>query len=240
MIDPSPSLQQSVGWVERSDTHQRLCSWAMGFASLYPSYADMISRSRDMRRRLPTQTPYFEERQEPNNRTTVLRQNSNGASHGRTSEDHTPAQNCGPKEQPQDDCEEIIAEAMVAASHPGKRCTRSEARRLHADQREEDRGVAEAIRRTQFAPQIGRVSIGAVDADLLYQPRRKDLAEDAARKVRTREGRVEASVRERVVSMSSLPSAQLRTGRRDPRVSATRSSRYRVIHRGNAVANALR
>jgi len=28
-----------VGWVERSETHQSLRGAAMGFASLYPSYA---------------------------------------------------------------------------------------------------------------------------------------------------------------------------------------------------------
>jgi hypothetical protein len=31
---------QFVGWVERSDTHQGRCVEVMGFASLYPSYAD--------------------------------------------------------------------------------------------------------------------------------------------------------------------------------------------------------
>src|SRR5437762_2385646 len=35
-----------VGWAERSDTHQRRYSWAMGIASLHPSYTDMTSRSR--------------------------------------------------------------------------------------------------------------------------------------------------------------------------------------------------
>ena len=41
-------LASFVGWVERSDTHQRQRLWAMGFASLYPSYADTTSRSRDV------------------------------------------------------------------------------------------------------------------------------------------------------------------------------------------------
>src|SRR5207237_1668866 len=43
-----------------------------------------------------------------------------------------------------------------------------------------------------------RLSFGAVDADLLHQPRRQDAAENATRKAGAREGRAEASIRERV------------------------------------------
>src|SRR5437870_2578323 len=76
-----------------------------------------------------------------------FRQNSNGADHGRTTEDDTPTKDRGSKNQPQDDREEILAEAMVATGDTGKRRARSETRCLQADQREENRGVAQALRR---------------------------------------------------------------------------------------------
>src|SRR5947209_16724220 len=76
-----------------------------------------------------------------------FRQNSNGADHGRATEDDTPTKDCSPKNQPHDDREEIIAETLVATRDTGKRRARSEARRLQADECEEDRGVAQALRR---------------------------------------------------------------------------------------------
>src|SRR5215217_51464 len=100
----------------------------MGFASLYPSYASWKFVS-----------------EEPNDRATVFGKTGNGADHDRTPEDHTPTQDRGPKKQPHDNGEEIIAEAMVATGDAGKRRARSEARRLQVDQCEENRGVAQAI-----------------------------------------------------------------------------------------------
>src|SRR6202022_14511 len=67
-----------------------------------------------------------------------------------------------------------------------------------SDEREEDRGLAQALSRTQFAPQGRRLSLGALDADVLYQPRRQDLAKDATRAAAAGEGRVEAAVWKRV------------------------------------------
>src|SRR5712691_7806051 len=67
------------------------------------------------------------------------------------------------------------AKTLVAARHERERRARSASRRVQADQREEDRGLAEAFGGTQRAPQIRRLSLGAVDADLLHQPRRQEF-----------------------------------------------------------------
>ena len=75
-------------------------------------------------------------------------------------------------------------------------------RSVGSHEREKDRGVAETLRGEQFAPQIRRLSIGAVDADLLYQPRRKDAAENPARAAGAREGGIEASVRQGLMRAS--------------------------------------
>jgi hypothetical protein len=53
--------------------------------------------------------------------------------------------NRGPKNQPRDNREGIIAEAMVATGNPGKRRARSEARRLQAYQR---RKIAASLKRS--------------------------------------------------------------------------------------------
>ena len=87
-------------------------------------------------------SPSFEERQGTEPADDRFRQNSNGADHGRATEDDTPTKDCSPKNQPHDDREEIIAEAMVATGDTGKRRARSETRRLQADKRKENRGIA--------------------------------------------------------------------------------------------------
>jgi Protein of unknown function (DUF3175) len=53
------------------------------------------------------------------------------------------------------DCEEIVEQTVVAASHTGKRRARSQARRLQTDKREENRGVK------QSAEQSSRRKAGA-------------------------------------------------------------------------------
>jgi uncharacterized protein DUF3175 len=63
---------------------------------------------------------------------------------------------------------EVITKTLVAARDPGRRRARSEARRLYPARPEGDRGLAEALGRTQLAPQERRLSFGALDADLLY------------------------------------------------------------------------
>src|SRR2546429_8127054 len=87
---------------------------------------------------------------EPNDWATVFGKTKQEMelTHGRTPEDHTPTKDRSPKKQPHDDREEIIAEAMVATGDAGKRRARSETRRLQADECEENRGVAQALRRT--------------------------------------------------------------------------------------------
>jgi len=92
---------------------------------------------------------------------------------------------------------EGVAKALVAASNAGKRRARSETRRLQANQREENRSIAQALGGTKFTPQDGRLSLRALDADLLYQPRRQDLAENARRPIAARQDRTEAAVSSR-------------------------------------------
>src|SRR5579859_3060232 len=91
------------------------------------------------------------------------------------------------------------AKALVAARHARERCAGSEARRLQAEQRQEDRGFAEAIGGEKHAPQGGRLPFGAIDADILYQSRRPEFTESRARPSRAREGGTDASVREGIV-----------------------------------------
>ena len=73
-------------------------------------------------------------------------------------------------------------------------------RRLQTDKREENRGVPQTIGRTKFTPQDRRLSLGAVDADLLHQPRRQNFAESTTHAIGAREGRTEASVSPRLTS----------------------------------------
>src|SRR5229473_2589814 len=91
-----------------------------------------------------------------------------------------------------------IVKTLVAARHRAKRCARSQARRLQADRSEENRGITKALGGTEFAPQDRRLSLGALDADLLYQPCRQGPAEDATRPAGAGQGRIEAAVREGV------------------------------------------
>src|SRR6266542_491700 len=90
-----------------------------------------------------------------------------------------------------DQHEEVVTQALVTAGHAGKRRARSRARRVQTDQCEEDRGFTQAVRGTQFTPQDRRLSLGALDADLLYQPRRQEFAQSPARPAATREDRIE-------------------------------------------------
>jgi hypothetical protein len=59
------------------------------------------------------------------------------------------------------------------------------------------RGIAQALGGTKFTPQGRRLSLGALDADLLYQPRRQDVAKNATRPAAARQGGVEATVSSR-------------------------------------------
>ena len=94
-----------------------------------------------------------------------------------------------------------VVEAMVAARHTGKRCARSQTRRLHVTGPEADRSLAQALGRTQLAPQGRRLSLGAFDADVLYQPGRSNAAEDATRAAEPGQGRTEAAVRQRITTV---------------------------------------
>ena len=91
---------------------------------------------------------------------------------------------------------EDAAKTLVAARDRAKRRARSQARRLQADRPEENRSFAETLGGTQFAPQGRRLPLGALDADLLYQPRRQGPAEDPTRAAGAGQGRIEAGVRE--------------------------------------------
>src|SRR6185312_205852 len=112
------------------------------------------------------------------------------------------------------------SQALVAARHARKRRTRSEARRVQADEREKDRGIAEAIGGAQRAPQVGRLPLGLVDADFLHQPRRQKIAEDPARAAGAGEGGIETGVWAGVVTVPSKrrspPWSSLRAKRSNP------------------------
>jgi hypothetical protein len=84
-----------------------------------------------------------------------------------------------PKNRTKDKRTKGSAQALVTTRDPGEQRARSGAGRLHADRSEEDRGLAQALGGTQFAPQGRRLSLGAFNADLLHQPCRQDLAKDA-------------------------------------------------------------
>src|SRR5437868_7129947 len=131
---------------------------------------------------------------EPIRSVDVFRLYDMELTNGRTSKKHALT-----KSRDAQNHEKSIAEALVATGDPRKRCPRSQAWRLQTNKREEDCGVTETIGRAQFAPQGRGLSLGAFDADLLYQPRRQDAAEDPAHPIGAREGRVEAPVRARVI-----------------------------------------
>src|SRR5262252_3856125 len=70
--------------------------------------------------------------------------------------------------------------ALVAARYGEERRARSRSRGVQAHQCKENCHVAEAFGGTQRAPEIRRLSLRAIDADLLYQPRRQEAAENRA------------------------------------------------------------
>ena len=84
-----------------------------------------------------------------------------------------------------------------------ERCARSATRRLQADKSKEDRGFAQALGGTQFASQVGRLSLRALDADILYQPCRQGLAENQTRPPTARQDRAEAPVSSRRISAAN-------------------------------------
>jgi hypothetical protein len=77
---------------------------------------------------------------------------------GRTTETRASTENSNAQDNPQSqdikrnqdikqDVKEDIAKALVATRDARKRCDGSKARRLQADEREEDRGITEALGR---------------------------------------------------------------------------------------------
>lgn len=91
-------------------------------------------------------------------------------------------------------------QALVATRDAGERCARPEARRLQTSRSKKDRGLAEALRRTQFATQGQPLSISAVDAHVLHQSCRQDATGHAEETARTRQGRTQAPVSSRGIS----------------------------------------
>src|SRR5215831_19957013 len=89
--------------------------------------------------------------------------------------------------------------ALVAARHRKERRARSRSRGVQAHQCKENCHVAEALGGTQRAPKIRGLSLRAIDADLLYQPRRQEPAEHRTRPAGARENRVEAAVSSRMI-----------------------------------------
>src|SRR5881394_3943794 len=71
--------------------------------------------------------------------------------------------------------------ALVCARHEDEQRARSRTARLYEAQPARHCAVAEALRRPQQTPQERAVSLGDVDAELPYQPRRQRPFEIAAR-----------------------------------------------------------
>src|SRR5262249_53409737 len=89
-----------------------------------------------------------------------------------------------------------VAATLVTTRDARERRAGPEEGCVQADEREEDRLVLEAIGRAQLPPQVRRLSLGAVDADVLHQSSGQDPAEDATRAARGREAGAEAPVRQ--------------------------------------------
>src|SRR5882724_3282405 len=104
---------------------------------------------------------------------------SHGESDGHQSQ-NCNAQNCFKKEKTaceEDKRETRLVPALVAARGTRERCAGSQTRRVQTDECKENRSIAEALGGAQLAPQGRRLSLGAVDADVPYQPRGQDSAE---------------------------------------------------------------
>lgn len=69
--------------------------------------------------------------------------------------------------------ERQIFATMVAPGDRAQRRARPETGGVQARKRKEDRGVIEALRGKELTPQDRRLSLGALDADLLHQSRRQ-------------------------------------------------------------------
>src|SRR5690242_14473311 len=137
----------------------------------------------------------------------IFRLLADGASNGRstqTSQAQDFAAICEIR-PPQDGHKKDLAPPLVTARDARERRAGPEAGRVQADQREEDRLIVEAFGRALVASQVRRLSLRTLDADVLYQPRRQDPAEDATRAAGTREGGVEASVWEGLTSSRRKP-----------------------------------
>ena len=89
--------------------------------------------------------------------------------------------------------------------------------------------IATSLKRSaehSSAAQDRRLSLGAVDADLLYQPRQQEFAEDRACAARAREGGIEASVWSKITDV--VPGK--RSATRDPLPQAAIVARDETCH----------
>jgi hypothetical protein len=125
-----------------------------------------------------------------------------------------------------------IVKALVAARDPGERRARSGARRVQADKSGEDRGFAQALRGTQFTSQGRRLSLRALDVDILYQPRRQGLAENPTRPLAARQDRAEAPVSSRVT-----PSLRGASETSEPGMTRTQAARILAMKRSSSWRN---
>ncbi len=87
---------------------------------------------------------------------------------------------------------------LVATRHPRKRRARLATWRLYDARPEADRGLVEALSRAQFAAQGRRLSFRSLDADILYQSRREDTAQDPAATAGASQDRAETPVWARI------------------------------------------
>ena len=106
----------------------------------------------------------------------------NQESHGKTSQSeiHTPKTDIAP---------------LVGPRHRAERRPRLAPRRFHAARSEEDRDFAQTLRRVEPAAQVRSLPLRDVDADVLYQPRRKEFAGGAQKTPRAGERRIARAIR---------------------------------------------
>jgi hypothetical protein len=112
---------------------------------------------------------------------------------------------------------------LVRPGHQRKRCARSPRRRFQADGSQTHRRVTEALGGAKPSPQGRTVSIGAVDAGVLYQPRRQKFAGQPPAHLGKSQGRAAPTIRTRIAAAGGVGGADTSGARHAASVSAASS-----------------
>src|SRR5437764_14760010 len=104
-------------------------------------------------------------------------------------ENHQKKKNrCEEKPRAAEKCSQARRPALVAARDRDERCARPQEGRVQPARSQENRGVAEAIRRAEQTAQDESLSLRAVDVDVLHQSGRREASGVAPQTPDTREG----------------------------------------------------